>query len=120
MIGIPLDVNDRRDGVLRFVTQRMDDHAAGNGTVRTDAASLRRARYFEGAHLRAGLGEIEAEGDGAADSGRFQETPARKFHEAPPDRAAKSTLCYSEFGMSSNVAQSQRKRVLDDTTLFQV
>src|SRR5262249_44661362 len=60
--------------------------------IRTDAASLRRPRNFEGAHFGAGFGKVKSQRYGAADSGSFQKTTARKFQEAPPDRSAAGTM----------------------------
>ena len=80
MIGISLDVDDGGNGVLRPVTQGMDDDAARDGAVRTDAACLRGPRDFEGAHLGVRFGEVEAERNGPTDSRSFQKTTARKFH----------------------------------------
>src|SRR6266849_1954836 len=91
VIGIAFDVYHRRDGILRFVTQRVDDDAASDSTVWTDASSLRRSRDLEGPHLGVRFGQVEAERDRSADTRRLQKTTARKFQEAPPYRTLKAT-----------------------------
>ena len=52
MIGIAFDVDDLRDGVLGFVAERVDDHAAADRAVRAGAARLGRARDLERLRLR--------------------------------------------------------------------
>ena len=52
MIGSPLDVDHLRYGVLRFIAERVDDHAAANRAVRTGAARFGCTLNFQPLRLR--------------------------------------------------------------------
>src|SRR5882724_217310 len=62
MIGIALNVHDLWNGVLGFVTKRVNDYAAAHGTIWTSAARLCRARYLQPLRLRVDRSKVEAEG----------------------------------------------------------
>src|SRR5262249_7606740 len=75
-VRISFDVHHRRRHVLRLVAERVDDDAAGDGAIGTDAARLGRARDLELPHLGARARHVEADADGsAAERSTLEERP---------------------------------------------
>src|SRR5882724_2642392 len=78
MIGVALDMDDLSGDILRAVADGVDDSAATHGAIRTSGAGLGGATDLQGAKLRIGGLQIEAEnGCGCSpDCGNFQEVTA--------------------------------------------
>src|SRR4029079_4955441 len=82
MIGVPLDVDDLRDRVLRLVAECMNDGAGTDRTIRTGAARFAGAGDLEDAGLGVDRSQVEPEGgDGRAAGERpLQENSSRDRH----------------------------------------
>src|SRR5207245_4246061 len=99
------DVDDGGLGVLRLVPQRVNDDAAGNRAVGTDASRLGRTRDLELAHLRLGLRDVEAQGDGPADGGGLEESATREFHQVLLRGRRRASWPYSRTSPASCQAE---------------
>ena len=75
MIGIAFDVHHLRDGVLRLIAERVNDHAATYRAVRTGAARFGRSRDLQALRLRINRSEVESKNrdTGAADQAGLNE-----------------------------------------------
>jgi len=83
MIGVALDVNDRRRHVLGAITEGVDDDAAGHRAVRARAAGLGRTSNLELAHLGARTLQVESQRNPTRHrSPELQEGPS--IHGTPP------------------------------------
>ena len=82
VVGIAFDVDHRRLHVARLVTQRVNDDAARDGTVRADAVRLGGARNLEFAGLRVCSRRVESEGgrDRPARERAFNKISSAEFH----------------------------------------
>src|SRR5882762_4303671 len=85
MIRITFNVNDLRNGVLGFVTERVNDYTAAHGAVWTRAASFCGAGDFESLRLRINRSQAEAEGreSRASDNRGLDKCSSRNFHDKP-------------------------------------
>src|SRR5208337_3558799 len=83
VIGIAFDVHNLRDGVLRLVSQGVDNHAATDGTVRTGAAGFAGTGNLEALGLGMKRGQVESQSgeSGTPCQSPFQKGPARKLHK---------------------------------------
>src|SRR5712692_267740 len=104
MVGITLDVHDRRLHVLGLVAEGVDDDAARHGAVGADAAGLGRARDLQLAHLGLGPGDVEAECDAAPSGRRIEEgttTPGNLLYGASGAIRVRKPACQGPFEGSS-------------------
>ena len=82
IVGIALDMDDRRFHVAGFVAECVNDHAASHGTVRADAVRFRGSGDLEFSGLRECWRDVKSK------SGRYRstsqdtldETPTAEFH----------------------------------------
>src|SRR5208282_4478040 len=83
MIGIAFDVHDLGDRVLRLVSQRVDNHAATDGTVRTRAAGFAGTGNLKPLGLGMKRGQVESQSgeSGTPCQSPFQKGPAGKLHK---------------------------------------
>src|SRR5688572_4249458 len=86
MIGIALDMHDRRRHIPGSIAERMDDDAAADRAVRTRRSRLGGPGDLQLAYHGVGGRQVEAEyGSGhAANRCRFQELPASGLHHVTP------------------------------------
>src|ERR1035438_7361512 len=107
MVRIALDVNDLRNGVLRLIAKRIDDHPATYGTIRTRAAGFAGSRNLKILGLRVDRGEIEPQRRKAcsANDGALEESPAGEFHETSSNHRMRSTalLILKKLGCETEV-----------------
>ncbi len=83
MIGISFDVDDLRYRVLRFVAQRVNNHAAANWTVRTGTARLGSPLDLQPLCLRIHRRQTESKYTNAcaSDQGRLDEGSSGDIHK---------------------------------------
>src|SRR5215471_10369642 len=84
MVRIPLDVNYLRRHILRAITDGVNNHSAGHGTVRTRRTRFTRPFDLQRPQLRKRRLQVKPKDrrSGTTDGANFQEISTGRMHRA--------------------------------------
>src|SRR6185312_5798978 len=97
MIRVTFDVNHLRYGVLRFIAERVNDHAAADRAVRARTTGFACVRNLERLSLSVEWPHVEAERGQRCTAGDrgLDEDSSRDVHDTPPAARDRLTWRYA-------------------------